>query len=255
MSYYLYFVYVNILYMKNLLLNKIRLTYYLWALFVLFFIIFIFLPTIQFSAAVLTLFSINSFLYGFYISPILSGQKSRIDDLHKTIRSEANSLYALQLKMKILPTELRNQMQSMVTKYVKAKIKSSKKNLAEKEYENLISYCLNYEGDDKESIAKILDLLIANQQNRTQFMMAMSNKVYSNEWMVMLILFSITLGIIMMMNVDGSFILHIIKALLCTGLSMLMIILVKLNTLTHKKAKEIWTPFHNLIETRFYRID
>lgn len=241
--------------MKDFFLNKIRLTYYLWALFIIFFVLFLFLPTIQFSSSVLTLFSINSFLYGFYISPILNGQKARIDDLHKNIRSEANSLYALQLKVKKLQPELRNEMQAMITKYVKTKTKGNKNNFAEKEYEALITYCLQYDGTAKDEVAKVLDLLIANQQNRTQFMMAMSNRVYNNEWMVMLILFSITLGVIMMMNVEDIFILHIIKALLCTGLSMLMIILVKLNTLTHKKAKQIWHPFNRLIQTRFYQID
>ena len=71
----------------------------------------------------------------------------------------------------------------------------------------------------------------------------------------MTILFSITLSIIMLMDVQHIVILNIVKALLCTGLSMLMIILVKLNTLTHKKAKEIWKPFNTLLDTRFYRID
>jgi hypothetical protein len=35
---------------------------------------------------------------------------------------------------------------------------------------------------------------------------------------------------------------------------MLMLILVKLNTLTHKKAKQIWKPFKSLLDTHFYRI-
>ncbi len=241
--------------MKNFFLNKIRLTYYLYALFIIFFVVFMFLKTITFESSVLTLFSINSFLYGFYISPILGGQKARIDELHKIIRSESNALYGLQLKMKKLPTKLRNELQAMVEKYVTVKLKGDKSHFAEKEYEELITFCLKYKGDSQEDVAKLLDVLVANQQNRTQFMMQMSSKVYSNEWMVMMILFSITLGIIMLMDVGDQMILHIVKALLCTGLSMLMIILVKLNTLTHKKAKEIWGPFNKLIETHFYQID
>jgi hypothetical protein len=185
----------------------------------------------------------------------LSGQKSRIDELHKIVRSEANALFGIQLKLKKLPTKLRTELQSMVTAYTVAKTHGRKSNFAEKEYETLVGYCLKYKGDHQEEIDKVLDLLVANQQNRTGFMMQMSSKVYSNEWMVMTILFSITLGVIMLMDVGTLPILLIIKALLCTGLSMLMVVLIKLNTLTHKKAKEIWSPLNKLVETHFYQID
>lgn len=241
--------------MKNFLLNRVRLSYYLWILFAIFIVIFMYLPMTKFDSSVMTLFSVNSFLYGFYISPIINGQKSRIDELHKIVRSEANALFGLQLKLKKLPTKLRTELQSMVTAYAVAKTKGKKSKFAEKEYESLISYCLNYKGDNQAEIDKVLDMLIANQQNRTQFMMQMSNKIYSNEWMVMIILFSITLGIIMLMEVDKTPVIMIVKALLCTGLSMLMVVLIKLNTLTHKKAKEIWSPLNNLVKTHFYQID
>jgi hypothetical protein len=36
---------------------------------------------------------------------------------------------------------------------------------------------------------------------------------------------------------------------------MLLLILVKLSTLTHKKAKEVWEPFQTLVATNYYRID
>jgi hypothetical protein len=237
------------------LLNRVRLSYYFWILFVIFVGVLIFLPTYQFTGAVLTLFSVNSFLYGFYISPILSGQKTRIDELHKVIRSEANALFGLQLKLKKLPTKLRSELQSMVTDYTRARTKGVKSHFAEKEYEALISFCLGYKGENQDDILKILDMLVANQQNRTQFMLQMSNRVYSNEWMIMMILFSITLGIIMFMDIGNLFTMLVVKALLCTGLTMLMIILIKLNTLTHKKAKEIWNPLNKLVKTHFYQID
>lgn len=241
--------------MKNFLLNRIRLSYYFCLLFLIFIVIFMFLPTYKFESAVLTLFSVNSFLYGFYISPILSGQKTRIDELHKVVRSEANALFGIQLKLKKMPTKLRTELQSMVTAYTTERTKGKKSGFAEKEYEELIGYCLQYKGENQAEIDKVLDMLVANQQNRTQFMMQMTSKVYSNEWMVMMVLFSITLGIIMLMNVGNLLILLVIKALLCTGLSMLMIVLIKLNTLTHKKAKQIWNPLNKLVKTRFYQID
>lgn len=213
------------------------------------------MPAFTFEGGALTLFSVNSFLYGFYISPILGGQKSRIEELHKIIRSEANALFAMQLKLKRLPTDLRSNLQDMFVAYTKAKTRGQKSTSGEKEYETIISYCLNYHGSHQDEIDKVLDLVVANQQNRTQFTMQMSNKVYSNEWMIMFILFSITLGFIVLMDVSSSPLLYAVKALLCTGLTMLIVILIKLNTLTHKKARQMWQPFHKLIDTHFYRFD
>jgi RsiW-degrading membrane proteinase PrsW (M82 family) len=241
--------------MKMFLLTRVRLTVYFWGLFLVFFGASFFLPAFSFSGGALTLFSVNSFLYGFYISPILGGQKSRIEELHKIIRSEANALFAMQLKLKKLPDDLRSTLQDMFVAYTKAKTKGQQSTSGEKEYEAIISYCLNYKGEHQDLIDKLLDQVVANQQNRTQFTMQMSNRVYSNEWMIMFILFSITLGFIVLMDVGGMPLLFAVKALLCTGLTMLIVILIKLNTLTHKKARQMWQPFHKLLDTHFYRFD
>ena len=67
--------------MRELLLTKIRLSQYLVGLFIFFCLLVILLPHVSFSSGALTLFSVNSFLYGFYISPILGAQKARIEEL------------------------------------------------------------------------------------------------------------------------------------------------------------------------------
>jgi hypothetical protein len=237
------------------LLTKIRLTWFFAFSLVLFGVLSFTLPAHEFDSAALTLFSVNSFLYGFYIAPILSAQKARVEDLHRIVRAESNALFSLVLKLKKLPEDLRNQLQQMVKDYIHAETRAKKAGGGEKEYEALISYCLNYKGKDEEQVAKTLDMLVANQQNRTNLGMQLSNRVFSNEWLVMLILFSITIGFIMMLDIGNSAILKIVRAFLCTGLTMLIIILVKLSTLTHKKARQIWNPLRKLAETRFYRID
>jgi len=213
------------------------------------------IPSHKFDSAALTLFSVNSFLYGFYIAPILGSQKARIEELHKIVRSEANALFSMVINLKKLPKELRNNLQAMITDYIRAKLKSKKQAGGELQYEALISYCLEYTGNEQESIDKLLDSLVSNQQNRTNLSMQLSNKVFSNEWLVMLILFSITLGFILLLDIGGSVGLELVRALLCTGLTMLIIILVKLSTLSHKKARQVWDPLKKLVDTSFYRID
>jgi hypothetical protein len=240
--------------MKDLLLNRIRLSWYFVIFFVLYFVVLQFLPRFKFEAAALTLFSVNSFLYGFYISPILGAQKARIEDLHRIVRAESNAIFTIILSTKKLKKPLRNDIQSMFSIYLK-QCTLNHFTAAEKSYEKIIGFCLDYDGKEKAEVDKLLEKVVSNQQNRTNLSMQLANKVYSNEWMIMVVLFSITLSFILLLDTGNGLILQIVTALLCTGLSMLVLILVKLSTLTHKKAKQIWEPFKSLLHSHYYRID
>lgn len=226
--------------------------------FVFFFVVYVvlalLLPRYAFGGGALTLFSVNSFLYGFYISPILGAQKARVEDLHRIVRAEANELFALMLNTKDLPEELRTKIQEMVVTYTQCNIRNHRK-AAESAYERLITFCLDYKGKHDKEIDDLLRALVANQKNRTMFTMQMENKVFSNEWMIILMLFSITLSFILLLDTGSDYILRVVAALLCTGLTMLLVILLKLSTLTHKKAKQVWQPFQKLISSHYYRID
>lgn len=241
--------------MRNLLLKKIRLTTYFIFFLVVYTVLSFKLPQIKFDSGALTLFSVNSFLYGFYIAPILGAQKGRVEELHRIVRSEANAIFSMVLHLKKLPAELRNDLQQRFSDYIHARLRSRKPVGGEQEYEALISYCLEYKGKEQDAIDKTLESLIANQQNRTNLTMQMSNKVFSNEWMIMLILFSITLGFILLLEIGDNWMLQFVRALLCTGLTMLILIVIKLSTLTHKKANQVWDPLKKLVDTNFYRID
>ena len=241
--------------MQSALLHKVRLTQY-FVLFLILFLIFEYIaPHVVFTSGALTLFSVNSFLYGFYIAPILSAQKARIEDLHKIVRSEANAVFAMVIGLKRLPAELRNQLQDLFILYLQKNVHNQKAGAGEREYESLITFCLTYSGEYQADIDKLLDKLVANQLNRTNFAMQMSNKVFSNEWMVMLVLFSITLSFVLLLDAGKNITYHLLAALLATGLSMLLIILLKMSTLTHKKARQMWEPYKKLIASHFYRID
>jgi len=241
--------------MKKLLLEKIRLSQYFLLAFVVYAVVVYFAPKIKFDSGALTLFSVNSFLYGFYIAPILSAQKARIEELHRIVRAESNAIFAMVLSLKKLPKDFRIQIQTMFINYLKSSIRQQKPGEGEKNYEELITFCLDYKGPHSEEIGKLLDKLVANQQNRTNFAMQMMNKVYSNEWMIMLVLFSITLSFVLFLNAGQGYIYLFLAAFLCTGLTMLLVILVKMSTLTHKKARQIWNPYAKLINSHFYRID
>lgn len=241
--------------MQNYILTKVRLSWYFIGLLVIFLVVSFSLNKHTFTSGALTLFSVNSFLYGFYLAPIFSGQKTRIEDMHKTVRNEANAIFAMVLRIKKMPDSLRNKLQAEFDQYLDTCIRQRSIAQGEKEYEDLITYCVTYKGTHQEEVGKLLDQLVANQQNRTQLSMLLSNKVYSHEWIVILVLFSITIGFILTIDGGSDVVFTLIAAFLATGLSMLVVMLAKFSTLTHKKAKAIWDPYKKLRATRYYRID
>lgn len=240
--------------MKHLLLDRIRLSWYFAGLLVLFLLVSFSVKKLTFTGGALTLFSVNSFLYGFYLAPIFSGQKARIEEMHKVVRTEANAVFAMVLSLKRLPDRLRNHLQTEFDEYLETCVRQRSVAQGEKEYEDLITFCVSYDGTHREEVAKLLDRLVANQQNRTALSMLIANRVYSHEWIIMAVLFSVTIGFILTID-GGGVVFQLIAAFLATGLSMLIVVLVKFSTLTHKKARAIWDPYKKLKATHYYRID
>jgi uncharacterized membrane protein YagU involved in acid resistance len=235
--------------LKHFLLNKVRLTQYLVIFAVIFFIIALFLPKIDLQGAALTLFSVNSFLYGFYISPIINAQRLRIDHLHRLVVVEVNKLQEIvQYSLRMEP-EFQNNIAQMHDQYVLAASVGGV-NPGQKEFNKLTSLIVGYEGDKKDPHKEMLKSVFAAQQNRSEIKLLVESKVYSNEWIVMSILFAITIAFILFTRLPDIPLLQAIPAILCAGLSMLIIILIKMSTLTHKRAKTIWVPLRELANVK-----
>lgn len=231
--------------LKHFLLNKVRLTQYLVIFAVLFFLISLFLPKIDLQGAALTLFSVNSFLYGFYISPIISAQRTRIDQLHRLVVIEVNKLQEISQYSRRMEPDFQNDIAYMLDQYIQA-ASIGGANAGQKEFNGLVSMIVAYEGDKKDPHKEMLKSAFAAQQNRAEIKLLVESKVYSNEWIVMSILFAITIAFILFTRLPDILLLQAIPAILCAGLSMLIIILIKMSTLTHKRARTIWVPLREL---------
>jgi len=234
-------------------LIKIRLSYWYVFLLILFLSLAILLPKVKFEGAQLTLFSVNSFLYGFYLAPLLSGQKARIDDLAKIIRNETITLFNIRIKSKQLTEQEKEAFKALEREYIDATL-ARKKYKAELAYEEMVSYCLDYKGKNSDTIKQILDKLIDNQQNRTQMSMQLGNYIFSHEWIILMVLFSITLSFVLLMDSGSGIFVDVLAGLLCAGLAMLLVMLTKLSLLVHKKAKGIWEPYKELISSNYRRV-
>lgn len=239
---------------SSFLLSKIRLSYYFVLLLASFSIISILTDGVEFDRSALTLFSVNSFLYGFYISPIISSQRDRIDQLHKLVRGEAAKLYEMALLSKQGNAQFHAQVMASLNKYASSTY-SHTRDQGEKEYELLIKYLADYNGIETNLRNDLVKSALAVQQNRTDIDLLLNRKVYRNEWVVMMILFTVTITFILMLRLPDIGFIHFIPPVLCAGLSMLIVILAKMSTLTHKRATTIWDPFNTLVRTKFYKIN
>lgn len=239
-------------------LLKIRLSYY-FAIFLIFFIgLLMVVPKPTLNTASLTLFSINSFLFGFYFTPALNNQKARVEELGKIIRSQSVAIFKILIKTrKISDRKEHDKIQKMIGEYVKACIASKKAGAGEVEYDKLIGYLVHFDRKHKDvsEVDGILDALADNQNNRTNYDMMMGRKIYNNEWYVLLTLFFVTLSLPIIVDFGGNPVLHLVDSLLCASLSLLLVTLLKVNYLVHKKAKGIWDPMETLLESDFRKVD
>lgn len=240
--------------MKNFLLYKIPLTNYFIFLIIIFFTISYFTHGIELNRATLTLFSVNSFLYGFYISPIVRAQRDRIDTLHKLVRIEASKLYEIALySVRLEPAQHKRYMHKLKNYTQAAYLDHDTQ--AEAEFQDYMGELIKYDGDQKDPYKEILKQSFYIQQTRTEINRLLTDKVYRNEWLVMMILFSITITFILMIQLPENSLLEAVPPILCAGLSMLTVILVKMSTLSHKRARSIWDPLKTLIDSRFHYIN
>lgn len=233
--------------LKNIFLRKIRLSYYLIAFILIYFVISLLLPKVELTGAALTLFSVNSFLYGFYISPIIKNQNDRVNQLHKLIVGQVNRLREVHQYSYRTEPVLHALIAQNILSYAKT-ASVTNPGAGQKEFDQIIATLIAYEGEGKDAHKEMLKSIFAAQQNRSEIIYLSKARVFNNEWIVMLILFTITISFILMIQLPPLPVIEVIPAILCAGLSMLIVILAKMSTLTHKRARLMWKPLKEFAE-------
>lgn len=118
-------------------------------------------------------------------------------------------------------------------------------------YDELLYWLKHVKNDDEQVLNQIYSEVSKTQDHRSDISNLLASKVYSHEWLVASVLFSITLYFALMTNFGDSLFFGMMLAILCAGLCMLMTILVKFATLTHKEAKRMWDTLKQLEKDHF----
>ncbi len=235
--------------LQNIL--NIRLSYLYPSLFVLFVVVLTYINHIQLTPGQLALFSVNTFLFGFYFSPILNGQKARVDSLAKTVRKETMMILDVLAQSHLLPANVRHELKVKLKAYIESIAGDSSIQADNPYYDELLRFTKQADYKDDPVMNNIYNQVSKTQENRDELNNLYQSKLYSHEWLVLLVLFSVTLFFVLQTDYGNVLFFRLLLAILCTGFTLLMVILVKYATLTHKQAKRIWVPLLDLGNKHF----
>lgn len=235
--------------MRSLL--NIRLSHLYLLLFVVFMSLLVFTKHLALSSGQLALFSVNSFLFGYYFGPVLSAQKSRVDTMNKTVRDESMVLLDVLTQSHLLTDKTRLELKSKVKDYLASIINNPKIRADNDPYDELLFFTTHKDHKDNPVMTTIYNRISKTQQNRDTLNNLYQASLYSHEWIILLVLFSITLFFVLQIDYGHSLFFQVLAAILCTGLTLLIVILAKYNSLAHKQAKQLWVPLQLLSKEHF----
>ncbi len=229
-------------------LTHIRLSTFAILLFACSIIFLYFYHQETLTAGQLALFSVNSFLFGYYFAPLLGAQKGRVGQLNTVARQETMVLLDILTQSHLLTEKTRKELKLKLAVYLDSIIYNQNIQADNPYYDELLHYTKQnkVKADDQEVLDTIYARISKTQENRDNLNNLFRAKVYSHEWLVASVLFFITFYFSIQTKFGDSVFFMIILAILMTGLGMLMMILVKFATLSHKEAKRMWQPMREL---------
>ncbi len=217
------------------------------AIFFGFFILLLsFVKQQQLTAGQLALFSVNSFLFGYYFNPLLGRAENRVASLNRATRQEAMTLLDVLTQAHLISQKARHSLKIRIKVYLESIIDNTNLGADNVYYDELLFWSKQTKGEDPAVMGSIYDKLSSTQDNRDTMANLFATKIYSHEWLVAGVLFLITVYFSVQTQFGDSIFFELMLAVLCTGLCMLMAILLKYATLTHKEAKRMWTPLKEL---------
>jgi hypothetical protein len=232
-------------------LLAIRMSVIAWILFVFFLAVIAMIHQRKLTPGQLALFSVNSFLFGYYFGPLLAAQKTRVAALISASRQEGTTILDILTQSHLLSAKERHGLKVRLKVYLESIVGNADIKADNPYYDELLYYTKRAKGEDAQVMNVIYDRVAKTQVNRDAMNNLFNTRIYSHEWLVVLVLYGFTVYFALQTDFAHSMFFGLMLAILCTGLSMLMIILLKFATLTHKEAKRMWAPLYVLDNEHF----
>ncbi len=236
-------------------LLDIRLTYIYSTFFIFYALVLRYVDRLTLTPGQLALFSVNSILFGYYFGPLLAAQKTRVDTMNKTVRTETMLMLDILAQAHLLTEKQRLDIKRLLASYVDSILDNPNVRAENRHYDELLYYVTKGKHRSDIVMQGIYNRLQQTQGNRDTLNGLYTSAVFNHEWMVLFMLFFVTLSFILQIDYNGLLLFQMLAAVLCTGLTLLMLILIKYSTLTHKQAKRMWEPLRHLRAEHFEELE
>jgi hypothetical protein len=231
---------------------KIRLSLIFLLSFALFWIFLSQYEPADLTDGQIALFSVTSILFGFYFGPILDSQKRRVETIAGILRSEVRTILDIMAHAHLLEIHDRKELKARLKVYTDSVLEARARITTDNPYyDELLRFVKQAKFKENSVMDNIYSEISETQDHRDELEAAIKSKLYSHEWMVLMVLFSITLYFILQTDYGNTLFFRSVLAILCSGLIMLLAILWKYATLTHKKAASAWDPLEELAVRHF----
>lgn len=194
----------------------------------------------------LTLLSVTSFIFGFYIAYAINRAKDRhkiiLDQLRTADGLFINSKIQIEVYDKDIQKKFIKKIDDYLTTSVDYKLIDTEK--ASPEFFEIIEFVTslkpknNLQSSARSSVISSMEDL---SEKRTLLEIASKDRISKLEWIIIFLLFFMLIYFIFNLDIFG-FSGDILKAILSTTLAMLLVLLSKLNNITWKENRWIWEP-------------
>lgn len=197
------------------------------------------------------LLTVTSFVFGFYISNLITQSRNRHAKVVEGLREEGGYIKAMYyITNGVFPAHVVGAEKNMIDEYLIAGMDFKVVDYAQSSvnFRNLFDHIMKIQADTKPQEAAWGHLVrIAGEvsKNRNRIEALVKERVSSFEWMTTAILLSLVIYFVYSLN-NGSVISIIVTSFIATALTMLIIILHGLDSLRWKEDKWFWLPLEEL---------
>lgn len=200
-----------------------------------------------------TLLTVTSFVFGFYINSLISQARSRHSKVVESLREEGGYLKAIyEMSKTSFSQGTMEKQKDAIDKYLMASMdyRTSDYSKSYPEFEQLYNCLLEMGPDTKQqdgAWGQIIRIISEISKARSRIETLVKERVSAFEWVVLLALLGLVIYFVFSLNSGGA-VSVVLTACIATSLTMLPLILYKLDSLKWKEDKYFWQPIEELFK-------
>ncbi len=221
--------------------------YFMLPSFVVFLLIAVLWHGGNLSDSASTLLSVTSFVFGFYISNLISQGRKKHSNVVEALREEGGDIKAIYYNIGgTFPKHATDKVRDTIDRYLIASMdyKIGDYSYSGVEFRELFEYMLSIEPENKKqeaALGQAIGILSGITKDRNRIETLVKERVSHFEWLTACSLLALVLFFVFNLN-NGQWLSIIITSLIATTLTMLLVIIQSLDSLRWKEDKWFWEP-------------